>query len=82
MLEKFKNVKGKKQNKLNELKDNTVVLNQDITMTFNEELNHEGIFKKLALEIDFMTIGKWVNRIPEERVKFINAFQKALGIEL
>ena len=51
-------------------------------MTSSEELNHEGIFKKLALEIDFMTIGKWVNRILEERVNFINAFQKALGIEL
>ena len=51
-----------------------VVLNQDITMTPSEELNHEGIFKKLALEIDFMTVGKWVNRILKERVKLINAF--------
>ena len=51
-------------------------------MTSNRELNHEGIFKKLALKIDFMIVGKWVNRILEERVKFINAFQKALGIEL
>ena len=43
-------------------------------MTSSGELNHEGIFKKLALEIDFMIVGKWVNRILEERVKFINAF--------
>ena len=59
-----------------------VVFNRDITMTSSGELNHESIFKKLALEIDFMTVGKWVNRILEERVNFINAFQKALGIEL
>ena len=43
-------------------------------MTTEGELNHENIFKKLALEIDFVIVGKWVNKIPEEKVKFINAF--------
>ena len=43
-------------------------------MTTRGELNHENIFKKLALEIEFVTVGKWVNKILEERLKFINAF--------
>ena len=36
-----------------ELKDSTVVLNRDAIMTTGGELNHEKIFQKLALEIDF-----------------------------
>ena len=51
-------------------------------MTIRGELNRENIFRKLALEIDFVIVGKWVNKIPEERVKFINAFQKVLGIDV
>ena len=75
MLEKFKNSKqGKRQTKESELKDGTIVLNRNITMTTRGELNHENIFRKLALEIDLVKVGKWVNKIPQERVKFINAF--------
>ena len=43
-------------------------------MTTKGELNHEKIFQKLAFEIDFVTIGKWINKILEEKIKFINAF--------
>ena len=43
-------------------------------MTTEGELNHEKIFQKLVLEIDFVTTGNWMNKIPEERKKFINAF--------
>ena len=37
-------------------------------MTTKGELNHEKNFQKLALEIDFVTIGKWINKIPEEKI--------------
>ena len=43
-------------------------------MTIRGELNHENIFKKLALELDFVIVGRWVNKILEEKIKFLNAF--------
>ena len=78
ILEKVRTTRGKGSSEKNKKK--FAAIERDITMNKANQIDYDKILRSVSLSIDLPALGVMINKIPEERRRFLDSFIKTFGI--